>query len=206
MTHATYASVAQNSTYFQRVYEELLEMKEAFGLYPDGFLKEVVAKKGNRTTQIVLFPADMVWFDGQVSGFGYGFHGEHVYDDSGARIDRIYYTGDGSPYEYSHEMGHMVVSSAMIANGWTSSCNQWVSYTANSGSEGFVSSYAMASRPEDFAETWAYLWHYRNQVQAKLDTGNSEALRAKIGYLTQVLISQYTTATWDNLPWTYLLG
>lgn len=99
----------------------------------------------------------------------------------------------------------MVVSSAMIANGWTQSCDQWVSYTANSGAEGFVSSYAMASRPEDFAETWAYLWHYRSEVEAMLNTGRSEALRGKIAYLTQVLIAQYSTATWDNLPWTYLL-
>ncbi len=206
VTHATYNSVSLNSDYFQKVYRELLEMKEAFGLYPEGFLREVVAKKGNRTTEIVLFPADMVLFDGVVSGFGGGFHGEHVYDESGARIDRVYYTGDGSPYSYSHEMGHMVVSSAMIANGWTASCNQWVSYTANSGPEGFVSSYAMVSRPEDFAETWAYLWHKRDEVEAKLAAGKSEALREKIRYLTQVLTRQYATATTENLPWTYLLG
>ncbi len=205
VTHATYAGTALNSAYFQMVYSELTEMKQAFDLYPEGFLKEVVAKKGNRTTQIVLFPADMVWFAGEPSGLGYGFHGEHVYDYSDTRTDRIYYTGDGEPYSYGHEMGHMVVSSAMIANGWTQSCDQWVSYTANSGAEGFVSSYAMASRPEDFAETWAYLWHYRSEVEAMLNTGRSEALRGKIAYLTQVLIAQYSTATWDNLPWTYLL-
>lgn len=205
VTHATYAGTALDSAYFQKVYSELTEMKQAFDLYPEGFLKEVVAKKGDRTTQIVLFPADMVWFAGEPSGLGYGFHGEHVYDYSDTRTDRIYYTGDGEPYSYGHEMGHMVVSSAMIANGWTQSCDQWVSYTANSGAEGFVSSYAMASRPEDFAETWAYLWHYRSEVEAMLNTGRSEALRGKIGYLTQVLISQYSTATWDNLPWTYLL-
>ena len=62
-------------------------------------------------------------------------------------MDRIYCTGFGSPYEYSHEMGHMVVSTARIVNGWSASCGQWVSFT-----EGFVSSYAMVSHPEAFAE------------------------------------------------------
>jgi len=100
----------------------------------------------------------------------------------------------------------MVVSSAMIANGWTASCNQWVSFTANSGSEGFVSGYAMVSRPEDFAETWAYLWHNRDQVEAMLSTGRSEALRAKIAYLTEVLIKQYKTATRETLPWSGMAG
>lgn len=206
VTHATFGSVTLGGAYFQQVYQELLKMKEAFDLYPDGFLKEVVAKKGSRRTQIVLFPSDMVLFDGQVSGMGGGFHGEHVYDGSGARCDRIYYTGTGDPYVYSHEMGHMVVSSAMIANGWTASCNQWVSFTANSGSEGFVSGYAMVSRPEDFAETWAYLWHNRDQVEAMLSTGRSEALRAKIAYLTEVLIKQYKTATRETLPWSGMAG
>ncbi len=206
VTHATYDGVALDSAYFQKVYAELVDMKEAFDLYPEGFLREVIAKKGNRTTQIVLFPADMVWFAGALSGLGYGFHGEYVYDYSSTRTDRIYYTGDGDPYSYGHEMGHMVVSAAMIANGWSQSCDQWVSYTANSGPEGFVSSYAMVSRPEDFAETWAYLWHYLDTVEAQLNTGRSEALRAKIGYLTQVLTSQYSTATWENLPWTDLLA
>lgn len=97
VTHATYAGTTLNSAYFQMVYSELTEMKQAFDLYPEGFLKEVVAKKGNRTTQIVLFPADMVWFAGEPSGLGYGFHGEHVYDYSDTRTDRIYYTGDGEP-------------------------------------------------------------------------------------------------------------
>lgn len=203
VTYDSFSGVAFNSTYFQRVYEELSAMKEAFDLYPDGFLKEVVAKKGSgRTTEIVLFPTDMIFFSGEPSGMGGGFHGEHVYDYSPAKVDRIYCTGFGSPYEYSHEMGHMVVSSAMIANGWSASCDQWVSFTAGSGSEGFVSSYAMVSRPEDFAETWACLWHRRDQVDAMLATGRSEALREKIRYLTDVLIRQYSTATWENLPWT----
>ena len=64
----------------------------------------------------------------------------------------------------------------------------------------------MVSRPEDFAETWACLWHRRDQVDAMLATGRSEALREKIRYLTDVLIRQYSTATWENLPWTYMLG
>lgn len=205
VTYDTFASVSLDGAYFQKVYGELMEMKEAFDRYPEGFLKEVVTKKGDRSTEIVLFPADMVLFDGQVSGFGYGFHGEHVYDDSGTRTDRIYYTGDGGPYEYSHEMGHMVVSSAMIANGWTASCDRWVSYTQGAGPEGFVSNYAMVSRPEDFAESWAYLWHYPERVEAKLNAGNSEGLREKLRYLTEVLSTQYSTATLDQLPWVDLL-
>ena len=194
------------------MYNELVKMKEAFDLYPDGFLKQVIAKKGNRTTEIILFPADMIFFDGtpvsvmttgSFSNTG-GFSGQHVYDESGLRIDRIYYTGTGSPYHYSHEMGHMVVSSAMIANGWTASCNQWVSYSASSAD--FVSSYAMASRPEDFAETWAYLWHYPDKVAAQLSSGQSEGLRSKIRFLTDVLTKQYSAATRASLPWSGLAG
>ena len=210
VTHATFDYVSLDSAYFQSVYNELVKMKEAFDLYPDGFLKQVIAKKGNRTTEIVLFPADMIFFDGtpvsvmmggSFSNTG-GFSGQHVYDESGMRIDRIYYTGTGSPYEYSHEMGHMVVSSAMIANGWTASCNQWVGYSATSAD--FVSSYAMSSRPEDFAETWAYLWHYPDQVAAQLATGQSEGLRSKIRFLTDVLVKHYPAATAASLPWSGL--
>ena len=212
VTHATFDYVTLDSAYFQSVYNELVKMKEAFDLYPDGFLKQVIAKKGNRTTEIVLFPADMIFFDGtpvsvmttgSFSNTG-GFSGQHVYDESGLRIDRIYYTGTGSPYHYSHEMGHMVVSSAMIANGWTASCNQWVSYSASSAD--FVSSYAMASRPEDFAETWAYLWHYPDKVAAQLSSGQSEGLRSKIRFLTDVLTRQYSAATRASLPWSGLAG
>ena len=39
-----------------------------------------------------------------------------------------------------------------------------------------------------------------------LTTGRSEAPREKIRYLTDVLIRPYGAATWDNLPWTYMLG
>ena len=211
VTHATFDYVTLDSAYFQSVYNELVKMKEAFDLYPDGFLKQVIAKKGNRTTEIILFPADMIFFDGtpvsvmttgSFSNTG-GFSGQHVYDESGLRIDRIYYTGTGSPYHYSHEMGHMVVSSAMIANGWTDSCNQWVGYSASYSD--FVSSYAATSRPEDFAETWAYLWHRRDQVEQQLASGSSEGLRSKIAFLTQVLTAHYPAATWESLPWTYLL-
>ena len=212
VTHATFDYVTLDSAYFQSVYNELVKMKEAFDLYPDGFLKQVIAKKGSRTTEIVLFPADMTLFSGTPASVVLtgtfantgGFAGQHVYDESGMRIDRIYYTGTGSPYHYSHEMGHMVVSSAMIANGWTASCNQWVSYSASSAD--FVSSYAMASRPEDFAETWAYLWHYPDKVAAQLSSGQSEGLRSKIRFLTDVLTKQYSAATRASLPWSGLAG
>ena len=134
-------------------YEEQSFLKEAFDLYPDGFPNEVAAKKGSRRpTEIVLFPADRLFFNGEPSGMGGGFHGEHVYDYSAAKVDRIYCTGFGSPHEYSHERGHMVVSSARIVNGWSASCSQWAPFSAGSGSEGFASSYAVVSRPEPFAE------------------------------------------------------
>ena len=212
VTYASFSYVTLDGAYFQKVYGELLKMKEAFDLYPDGFLKEVVDKKGNRTTEIVMFPADMLFFDGtpfsQIVGGGFdstgGFAGQHVYDESGLNIDRIYYTGTGTPYEYSHEMGHMVVSSAMIANGWTASCNQWVGYSVSDAD--FVSSYARTSRPEDFAETWAYLWHNLDQVEARLASGSAEGLRNKIRFLTDVLTSQYSTVTWDSLPWIGLIS
>ena len=77
-----------------------------------------------RPTEIVLFPVDRIFFNGEPSGMGVGFHGEHVYDYSAAKVDRIYCTGFGSPYEHSHEMGHMVVSTARIVNGWSASCGQ----------------------------------------------------------------------------------
>ena len=99
--------------------------------------------------------------------------------------------------------GSWMVSSAMIANGWTDSCNQWVGYSASYSD--FVSSYAATSRPEDFAETWAYLWHRRDQVEQQLASGSSEGLRSKIAFLTQVLTAHYPAATWESLPWTYLL-
>lgn len=211
VSHATFDYVALDSDYFQLVYNELVKMKEAFDLYPDGLLKQVVAKKGARTTEIVLFPADMVFFDGtpvsvmttgSFSNTG-GFAGQHVYDESGAKTDRIYYTGTGTPYHYSHEMGHMVVSSAMIANGWTASCDRWVGY--NTSTNDCVSSYALTSRPEDFAETWAYLWHYPDQVAQQLATGSAEGLRNKIRFLTDVLVEHYPAATRASLPWSSMV-
>ena len=39
-----------------------------------------------------------------------------------------------------------------------------------------------------------------------LTTGRSEAPLEKIRYLTDVLIRPYGAATWENLPWTYMLG
>ncbi|MGF0006633.1 hypothetical protein ACQRBP_04715 [Eubacteriales bacterium SGI.150] len=77
-----------------------------------------------RPTEIVLFPVDRIFFNGEPSGMGGGFHGEHVYDYSAAKVDRVYCTGFGSPYEYSHERGYMVVSTARIVNGWSASCGQ----------------------------------------------------------------------------------
>ena len=58
----------------------------------------------------------------------------------------------------------------------------------------------------DFAETWAYLWHYPDKVAAQLSSGQSEGLRSKIRFLTDVLTKQYSAATRASLPWSGLAG
>ena len=181
-----------DGAYFSLVLDELRKMKDAYDLYPEGFLQEVVQRKGNRKTEIILCPYT---YEG-VSSFGL-----HVYDESGdaTKVDQIYYSGCGDSQYYSHEMGHMVMSSAAILNGWNDTCQTWEGLSTSGMS--YVSLYAMSSRPEDWAETWAYLWHQTDAVKAQC--GDSGML-AKVRYLTQ-LLDQYNTVDVSQLPWASLL-
>lgn len=192
LQYSDFSGFSLDNYYFYRVLEELQKMKAAYDLYPEGFLKEVVQKKGSHKTEIILCPYT---FEG-VSSFGV-----HVYDESGdaQKVDQIYYTGEGDSQYYSHEMGHMVMSSAAILNGWSQTCEKWESLSTSGRS--FVSMYAMSGRPEDWAETWAYLWHQTDTVKALC--GDSGML-AKVRYLTQ-LLDQYSTVDTARLPWASVL-
>ena len=186
-----------DSEYFQLVLGELKKMKASYDLYPDGFLKEVAAKKGSRGVEIILCPYT---FPGVVC------HGQHIYDYSSdaKKVDQIYYTGIGNSQYYSHEMGHMVMSSAAILNGWNATCAQWESYNASAGAGDYVSAYAMTNRPEDWAETWSFLWHQTGTVVEQIH-GGAGVLRAKVQYMSQILEKNYKTIDASKLPWASVL-
>lgn len=186
-----------DSEYFQLVLGELKKMKTAYDLYPEGFLKEVAAKKGSRRVEIILCPYT---FPGVVC------HGQHIYDYSNdaKKVDQIYYTGIGNSQYYSHEMGHMVMSSAAILNGWNATCAQWESYNNGAGAGSYVSTYAMTNRPEDWAETWAFLWHQTDAVAGQID-GGASILRSKVQYMSQILEKNYKTVDASKLPWASVL-
>lgn len=180
--------------YFNDVLAELRTMKTAYDLYPEGFLKEMAQKKGARKAEIVLCPYT---FEGVQS------YGVHVYDysDDAKKVDQIYYTGSGDSQYYSHEMGHMVMSCAAVLNGWNTTCSTWESYSTGYGS--YVSAYAMTSRPEDWADTWAYLWHRTSNV---ISGCSDPGLKAKVQYLSQILDKNYTTFDSSKTPWASVLG
>lgn len=194
----SFNSFPLDAQYFQLVLGELQKMKAAYDLYPEGFLKEMISQKSqNRGTEIILCPYT---YAGLVS------HGIHLYDESGdaRKVDQIYYTGIGDTRYYSHEMGHMVMSCAAIKGGWSKVCNDWDSLR-NQSIMDCVSAYAMTSRPEDWAETWAALWHDTDQVAAMLATGDYAVLKQKIQYMTNLLDAQYSTFHASQVPWAYLL-
>ena len=116
-------------------------------------------------------------------------------------MDQIYYTGSGDSQYYSHEMGHMVMSCAAVLNGWNTTCSTWESYSTGYGS--YVSAYAMTSRPEDWADTWAYLWHRTSNV---ISGCSDPGLKAKVQYLSQILDKNYTTFDSSKTPWASVLG
>lgn len=188
--HDRFDSITLDSQYFQLVLGELQKMKAAYDLYPDGFLREMAERKGSRKAEIILCPYTYM---------GMGYSGVHVYDysDDAQKVDQIYYTGIGDSQYYSHEMGHMALSCMAILNGWNATCQQWESYSG--GPEDFVSSYAMSSRPEDWAETWAYLWHQTDYVRG-LVNGGASGLGSKVKLLTQ-LMGQYRSVDVNSLPW-----
>lgn len=184
----------KDENYFRMVLEELKKMKAAYDLYPEGFLKEVVNGKNNRKTEIILCPYT---FEGMTC------YGVHVYDESGdaQKVDQIYYTGTGDSQYYSHEMGHMVMSSMAIRMGWNATCQAWEDCTGDVCD--YVSGYAMMSRPEDWAETWAYLWHQTDTVGGMIRSG-AQGLKAKVELLTRMM-DQYDTVDTSRLPWYSLL-
>ena len=185
--------ISLDRAYFDAVRVELEAMQDAFARYPEGFLREVVQKKNGRRTEIILCPYT---FQGMRS------FGVHVYDYSEGRekVDQIYYTGRGDSQYYSHEMGHMVMSSAAVRGGWNDTCEEWEALSTGSGS--YVSAYAATSRPEDWAETWAYLWHRTDSVAAGC---SDPGLKAKVQYLSRLLDGLYDTFDAGKTPWAHLL-
>lgn len=191
--YETMEEITYDRTYFDAVLTELKSMKSAFDLYPEGFLREMVQKKGDRRAEIILCPYT---FQGMRS------FGMYVYDYSEGqdKVDQIYYTGQGNSQYYSHEMGHMVMSAAAVRSGWNTVCAEWESLSTGSGS--YVSAYAATSRPEDWADTWAYLWHRTDSVAAGC---SDPGLKAKVQYLSRLLEQQYDTFDAGKTPWARLL-
>jgi len=179
--------------YYVDVLSELEKMKEAFDLYPEGFLKEMAQKKGKRGAEIILCPYT---FEGVLC---YGIHA-YDYSDDTKKVDQVYYTGCGYPQYYSHEIGHMVLNSVSTLNGGSATREKWVSLSIGDGS--YVSSYAKSSRSEDMAETWAYLWH---QTEKVISMCSDAGLKAKVEYLSEILAKHYDTITASQLPWATLL-
>ena len=182
--------------YFENVLTELKKMKAAFDLYPNGFLKEMAQKKGTRKAEIILCPYTP-------DGMSQFFHGQYVYDYSSdaKKVDQIYYLGTADSQSYSHEIGHMVTSAVGILNGWDATCAAWERMMTTDGGS-YISNYAITSRPEDKAETWAYLWH---QPQTVIQACSNAGLKAKVQYLTQILDKNYSTFHADQAPWASVL-
>lgn len=57
----------------------------------------------------------------------------------------------------------------------------------------------MGGQPEDWAETWAYLWHQTDSV-GQMIQGGASGLKAKVALLTQMM-GQYDTVDTGSLPW-----
>ena len=197
LSYESFNDITIDATYFQLVLTELQKMKSAYDRYPDGFLRELESKKGSHSTEIILCPYTFP---------GYTSYGVHVYDysDDAVKVDQIFYTGVGEAQYYSHEMGHMVMSSAAIQGGWSTVCDRWESMNARAGASDYVSSYAMSSRPYHFADTWSFLWHDTDAVRA-LVNGGGTVLREKIQYMTSLLAQSYSTFNTSAVPWSDLL-
>ena len=180
--------------FFPAVLTELKKMKAAYDRYPDGFLKEMARKKGSRAAEIILCPYT---FEGMQS------YGRYVFDESSdaRKVDQIYYTGVGNTHYYSHEMGHMVISAVNTLNGVSATNTAWEKMMTDDWYS-YISSYAISSRPEDQAETWAYLWE---QPQTVIQACSNAGLKAKVQYLTQILDKHYSTFHADQVPWASVL-
>lgn len=180
-----------NRQYFQDVLEELKKMRDAFERYPEGFLREMAKQKEGRRAEIVLCPYTFS---------GYSRYGRYVHDytEGEEKVDCVYYTGCGDSQYYSHEMGHMVMTAAALRGGWRAFCSAW-----DACGDGYVSDYARTSRPEDWAETWAWLWHQPGAVEAQCR--ESGALRKKVLCMAELLEENYSAVSGPGLPWTQIL-
>jgi hypothetical protein len=187
-----------NAIYLERVLVELDKMNNAFDLYPEGFLKELVSEKSHKT-EIVLCPA----FTGILGAPG-TVGGQFVYDygSGGNLTDIVYYAGVLDSRTYAHEIGHMIASASMIKVGHSAAAARWEKLNEAAGENDFVSAYATVNRTEDQAETWAALWHETDRVLQQ--AAGSEILRNKIRYLTE-LINVYDSISVNDLPWKSLL-
>lgn len=190
LSYADFEAIPKDQDYFQYVLAELKKMKAAYDLYPEGFIKDVVTNKKGHETEIVLCPYTFE---------GIACYGAYVYDSSNdaQKVDQIFYTGTGDSQYYSHEMGHMVMSAMAIRRGWNGTCQDWDNCTQ--GIDDYVSGYAMGGQPEDWAETWAYLWHQTDSV-GQMIQGGASGLKAKVALLTQMM-DQYDTVDTGSLPW-----
>ena len=178
--------------FYKDVLTELQKMKAAYDKYPAGFLKEMAQKKGSRTAEIILCPYGVQ-----------GYHGQYVYDYSSdaKKVDQIYYAGKGDTHYYSHEMGHMVYSAAAILNGWNATEAAWDKLrTADGGS--YISAYAITTKQEDQAETWAFMWE---EPQTVIQACSNAGLRAKVQLFTQILDKNYSTFHSSQVPWASVL-
>ena len=84
-----------------------------------------------------------------------------------------------------------------IRNGWNATCQAWED--CSQSVTDYVSAYAMTNRPEDWAETWAYLWHQTDEV-GQLIQGGALGLKEKVELLTR-LMDQYNSVDVTKLPW-----
>lgn len=177
--------------FFPTVLAELKKMKAAFDKYPDGFLKEMAQKKGSRTAEIILCPYTFA---------GMTFYGRYVYNAANG-VDQVYYTGVGDTHAYSHEMGHMVYSAVAIRNGWNTTEAAWDKLLTIDGGS-YISTYAMASKQEDQAEIWAYMWE---EPQTVIQACSNATLKAKVQLFSQILDKNYSTFHSSQVPWASVL-
>lgn len=183
-----FAGLEFDEAYFAAALAELEKMQAAYGRYPEGFLRELTSKRDGRRVEIVLCPYTYA---------GYGQYGYYQQDFSGAEqpVDHLYLTGCGDTQFYNHEIGHLVVVSGATLSGWRKFCDAW-----DACGESGVSEYARSSRPEDWAETWAFLW--RPELEQLCE---DEVVLAKVRLLTDTLTANYETFAAAELPWAELL-
>lgn len=164
-----------------------MTLKAAYDLYPDGLLKEV-AERASHGTEIIVCP--------YTTTPGVRSYGVFVYDysDDTNKIDQIFYTGKGDSQYYSHEMGHMVMSRAANLNGRDKTIKAWESHKSVTS---HVSAYAMQSRAEDWAETWAYGWH---QPDVLASACRDSGMKSKVQLMNEML-ENYKAFDISKTPW-----